>query len=392
MAQALKEHLLGAPDLRSQEVAAAALDHLAHQARAALLFGGADMTGHLLGAGAAAHRVRKDMHLGKTDLLDEVHRSLKILLGLAREADHDVGGHGGIVKGGAQITHDLCVGGAVVVAVHRAQRFVTAALQGEMELRAELLLCREPRDQRRVHLLRLDGAEAYARDPLDGAGGLYRVGEVKFLAQAVCRQIDADQHDLAVAAPCDLLDLAAQIFERLGAHASSGIGNDAVGAKAVAAVLDFDEGAGVFVKGRHRQIFVGVDAAVGGDLDQGAAVSEVCFDRRHQSAALLVAEDDVALRKGAHLLGERLRHTARQHDDPVGVLPPDAVDQLAVLGVADRRDRAGIDDRDVRFFFVLRQNIAVTKQLLAHCLRFVLIDLAAERKYIKIHNFVLPFY
>ena len=149
----------------------------------------------------------------------------------------------------------------------------------------------------------------------------------------------------------------------------------------------------MLAEGRNRKILVHIAAVqISRNIHKPASAGNKLLNSGHKLRALLVAEDDVALLELLHLIGERLGHAARQHDYTVGILPPYAVDELAVFGVAHRGNGAGIYNGYIGFVLVLRQKIAVFKQSLAHSLGLILIHLAAERKYIKIHNFVLPFY
>ena len=69
-----------------------------------------------------------------------------------------------------------------------------------------------------------------------------------------------------------------------------------------------------------------------------------------------------------------------------------AADRLAHLLIARSRDRAGIDHDDVGFFPVSGRFVSVSQQIRQHRLRFVLIDLAAERNDPDFHfkSFQIP--
>ena len=128
----------------------------------------------------------------------------------------------------------------------------------------------------------------------------------------------------------------------------------------------------------HRLEFRAV-VGVQGNVEQAVVLRAEALDRRDKLCAFLVAENDIALGQALHILGERLRHTAREDDDAVGILAAHAVEQLAVFRVADCRDGAAVDDGDVGAVPVIGGHIAVPDKILAHCLRLVLIHLAAER-------------
>ena len=108
-----------------------------------------------------------------------------------------------------------------------------------MELRAQLILACHPRDDFRRQLLRLQRAQPHPLDARGLAGGLHGVAQVQAQLLPIGRQVDARQHHFFVPGLAQLRHLLADVLQGLGAHPAPGVGDDAVGAEPVAAVLDF---------------------------------------------------------------------------------------------------------------------------------------------------------
>ena len=93
---------------------------------------------HFRSRRVAALRVAEDERIVEAEPLDGVDAGLEILLGLAREADDDVGGDGQVRPGGFHFLADLDESGVLVGSPHFAQDPVRSALHREMDVRAEL--------------------------------------------------------------------------------------------------------------------------------------------------------------------------------------------------------------------------------------------------------------
>ncbi len=105
---------------------------------ALFLHGFGELAVHLGGGGVAALRVAEDEGVVELEALDGVDGRLEVLLGLAGEADDDVGGDRDAGPRGFHFLADLDELLVRVGAVHRLEDAVGAALHREMDVRAEL--------------------------------------------------------------------------------------------------------------------------------------------------------------------------------------------------------------------------------------------------------------
>ena len=90
-ARAFDEHLLDAPDALLVALAGDALHDLDEPLDAVALHLVGDLIGHRRGVGAGAWRVDERERAVEAHLLDDLERLLEVVLGLAGEADDDVG-------------------------------------------------------------------------------------------------------------------------------------------------------------------------------------------------------------------------------------------------------------------------------------------------------------
>ena len=99
-----------------------------------------------------------------------------------------------------------------------------------------------------------------------------------------------------------------------------------------------------------------------------------------------VAGDDIRLGEQTRVLGERLRHAAREHYNGVRMQLSQVAHILSRLAVALGGYGAGVDYVDIRLFARPYTFEAALYQRLLHRLRFILIDLAAKRITLKFHR------
>ena len=91
-----------------------------------------------------------------------------------------------------------------------------------------------------------------------------------------------------------------------------------------------------------------------------------------------VAEDDVSLFQLLCVLRKCLRHTAGENDYAFRVVAFEFSDCLTCFSVAFCGYGTGVDNIDIGVFVGCNDFKAVCRHFFRHCLRFVLIDLAAE--------------
>ena len=137
---------------------------------------------------------------------------------------------------------------------HPAQGGGAAALQTQVELGAELVHRRQAGDELRRQHVGVEAAEADALDALHLRALFHQFHKVGAGVEAVAGQGDGAEHDLPVAGGGKLVQLVEDAGLGAAAHRAAGAGDDAVGALAVAAVLYFNERAGVSLEPLHGQI------------------------------------------------------------------------------------------------------------------------------------------
>ena len=103
--------------------------------------------------------------------------SREIVLGLAREADDEIGGEREIGPRGAQPLDGAQIVRARVPAVHRVEHAVRARLHRQMELRHKLRQIAMRRDQIVVHVARMAGGVAQPRDAGDFGDAAQQLAE-----------------------------------------------------------------------------------------------------------------------------------------------------------------------------------------------------------------------
>ena len=92
----------------------------------------------LCGPGAGAQGVGEDVHGGEAALLDKAQRLGKILLRLPGKAADQIGGDPAVGEGAPEKLHGRGKACGVVLPAHGRERPVTAALQGQVEVGAQV--------------------------------------------------------------------------------------------------------------------------------------------------------------------------------------------------------------------------------------------------------------
>lgn len=247
-----------------------------------------------------------------------------------------------------------------------------------MELGAELRLAGHPLDISVGEQLGLEGAQPHPLDPLDRAGELDRVDQPQAEVLSVAGEVDAHEHRLPVARLREPLELGAQLVRLFGADRPARGGDDAVGAVALAPVLDLDERAGAFGKllGAHR--LEGLPPLVRADVDNPLPGDAGPLHERGEPFPAARAGDDVRLGQTVGGVGEGLGVAAGQRDDRVRVLRLQMAQHPAGLLVARRGDGAGVDHIDVGRLRMGDDLIASGGKKLLENLRFILVHFAAK--------------
>ena len=179
-----------------------------------------------------------------------------------------------------------------------------------MKLRAELFLLRHTPDHILGKLLRLEGAEPHALDARYRAGRFDRVAQVQAEFLPVGRKVDTGQNDLSKAVCGERVKLPAEILERLGAHAAARIGDDAVGAEAVAAVLNFQKCPCSVVEFTDFQRLKGFLLFMGNNINDALVGGKVCHNVRKQGGTIAVSQYNIGIAQFCGFFRKGLWHTA----------------------------------------------------------------------------------
>ena len=124
-------------------------------------------SGHRSRLGALARRVDERERAVEADLLDHLERLAEVVLGLAGEADDDVGAEGDVGDRGAHAGDEVEVALAGVGAAHRLEDARRAGLERQMDVLADGVALGDRGDHRLAEVLRVRAREADALDPVD---------------------------------------------------------------------------------------------------------------------------------------------------------------------------------------------------------------------------------
>ena len=214
---------------------------------AALNDGAGDFVRKLGGLGAGALRKRENMEIGERARFDEGQCRGVVGFGFAGETGDDVGTDGGVREA---LMDEFDAAGIVlgsVPTVHGGEDAVGAGLQGHVEMLGDAIGGSKKIDDVLGNVERLAGADAEALDCCfaeDAAEEIFEFDARRKIA-AVGAEIDATENDFAIAGFGEALDFFDDGAGWEAAASPADEGDDTVGAAGVAAILDFEGGAGV---------------------------------------------------------------------------------------------------------------------------------------------------
>ena len=361
-----------------------------------------DLDGDLVvavgGGRARARGVLEGVGRGEACLLDNVESGLEVLLGLAGEADDDVGGDGGLGHNVPDLVQDAQEALGAVGAAHGAQHPVRAGLQGHVQAGHDGLGGGHGLDDVVGEGGGVRTGEAHALDALDGAGRPQQLGEGTAVPEADPVGVDvlAQKSHLDSALRGDGLDLGQDVAGAAVALLAAQGWHDAEGAGVVAAHGDGDPGGvgGLAAGGQGG----GEDLERLLELDGGRGVVPGALEQGGQDVEVVGAEDDVD--PGGplddplpHLLGQAPGHG----DLHAGALALDGGELAQVAeepGGGVLTHGTGVDDDDVGpavtgvggagggLGHVLDAQVAGPLQQPRHVLGVVDVHLAAERAHV----------
>ena len=196
---------------------------------------------------------------------------------------------------------------------------------------------------------------------------------------AVIGKIDAGEDDLTVTVPRKGEKFALQLRHGLAADGAARGGDDAIAAPVIAAILNFEEGAGTHAEIGGGATFEILAFFVLWDIDNALVIERKILDQLRQGGTVACPGDDIGFRDGGGLRRERLRVAAGEHHDGAGIFPTEAADGLAGLAVAFGGDGAAAHHIDIAAGGVPGDDIkAFGGKAGGKHLSFVLIDLAAK--------------
>ena len=191
--------------------------------------------------------------------------------------------------------------------------------------------------------------------------------------------MDACEHHFLITLSGQGADLFQHLFRSAGAHPSSGVGDDAVAAKLVAAVLHLDKRPGPVRDPVHMQGFVLIGV---GDVDHIGhvlpATAEKFIQNVRQACLLVISHYDIHRGVLFQRVGGHLHVAARCHHNGIRVHFLGPVQHLAGFAVRDIGHGAGVDNIYVRLLVKGDDLITAGFQLLLHGLGFVCIYLASK--------------
>ena len=284
------------------------------------------------------------MQLRQPAFVDQIERAREHLLGLGRETGDDVGAEHDIGPQPAHLVAERDGIGARMPPLHALEDEIVAGLQRQMQMRHQPRLIGKRIEQIVIGFDRIDRRQPQprqlghvAQDALDQRAQA-RLAQVS----AIAGDIDAGEHDLAIAARDQPPRLRDHFVHRQRARIAAPERDDAEGAAMVAAVLHLQEGAGVAFDAVDRVRGVRVTAMM-----SPTAMRSLSSAHDARIELLLVADHAIDLGHRRKRLRFGLRGAAGDDDARVRALAPDAADGLARLPHRFRRHRAGVDHHRV---------------------------------------------
>ncbi len=166
--------------------------------------------------GSGPDGVGEDVNPGKAAFPEKGQGFLEFLLSLAGKTGNQVRGDGGTAEGLIQQLHGLEIPGGVILPVHPLQGGVAPALQGQVELMAQVRQHGRPAAEGRRDGSGLQTAQPETHAGDGGAEGLQQVhkGQPRAQVPAPGGNLDAGEHQLPVALLRQLSCLGGGILER----------------------------------------------------------------------------------------------------------------------------------------------------------------------------------
>ena len=236
---------------------------------AAVFLGRRHRAVNLQGCRAGALGVAEDMQLGNIEAAEEVVRLAEVLVRFTASTHNDVDADEGMGHDVLDALDLLAEERRVVAATHEAQHLVAARLKGDMEVGHERPRTGHEGNDVVGEQVGLERRDAVAADALNGIEGADETDERLACAFAEVADVDARDDNLLGALRHGFLSLTDEGGDAAVAAAATGIGDGAVGAEVVAAVLYLQPPASAVAlrTRRHEDGFPRLLAPEGGDAD-----------------------------------------------------------------------------------------------------------------------------
>ena len=314
---------------------------------------------NLQGRRAGTLGIGKNMQLGDRQFIQETVGLFEALGRLTATAHHHVHADKGI--GHLLLDAQNLVGKqlAVVVAMHQSEHGVAATLQGDVEMGHKgTTLMRTIVDEFVAEQVGFEAADAVATDTLNGIEGSDQVDEALASGLAEVTDIDARQHNLLAT----LFDGLPRLIDQRGdggiATEPTSLGDGAVGAVIVTAVLHLQEIAGAVATrttGGKRRDVLGLLYIVGHTALACPATAPCIREELQQVGFLVGAQHQVNTFYLTDSLGLQLRIAARHHHKGTRMLTHHSVNGLATLVVGHLGHRTSVNQADVGLLVLSRR-------------------------------------
>lgn len=261
-----------------------------------------------------------------------------------------------------------------------------------MKLGTEVLELGEAVNRLICDIVILQRTDADAVKPV-AAGKLYGVNKGTANVQTVAGEVDTDEHHFTEAGGLYALELGINALHGAGAGPAARGGNNAVGTVTVAAVLNFNDGAGSALKLFDAGIFKILCAVVvlfhvknpGALLRLGNELLDVL----QNLSVVPVTDYNICGLQVHSLFWKRLRHASCEHDNGARHTALETANGLAGLVVTDRGNGTGVDNDGLTSFRRIPDRPAMRAEHFLHALCVIRIHFAPERVKIDIHSNLL---
>ena len=243
-----------------------------------------------------------------------------------------------------------------MAALHSLQDHVVAGLQGQMQIGRHARLAHNQLEKDRIDFRRINGGKTKTRKlrhQLQNTPNEIAQRRLPGQVPAPARQIDTRQHDLAVALPHQIADMADHFPRRHRSRIPATVRNDAEGAAMVAAILNLQKGPcsrlrflrRVLATEELRRTIPHGHYVI--DTNALARLTKMLWRKRTRQHLVVVAQHLIDFRHGGEGLRVNLRRAACHNHRRTGPLAPRLSNPTTTFRHRLIRHRAGVDDHRI---------------------------------------------